>query len=205
MMNRAMIVALATVFFCAPVMAGLGGYVGWTDPGSGFTWKGVTELKTENPAVPGTYLQANVEWVVAWDSGASSFHYIYQLSALGDYEISRLAIPMLASNEAIGIGSFATAAGEVAPLTANFLPAPPAEATNAVWTFSGLNPGSVSYALNYWSVNVPQTVGGYIQDGGFYAATADLPSPNNLIPEPATVILVALGALAGFKRRRMGR
>ncbi|MCY2928496.1 MAG: PEP-CTERM sorting domain-containing protein [Planctomycetota bacterium] len=199
-MNRAMVVALATVFLSAPALAGLSGRVGWTDENS-ITWQGVSELKTESPDHPGTFLWADVEWVVEWDSGAGQFHYMYQLTSKGEHAVALFAIPMLPSNEAINIGAFSTGAGDVAPSLVSFEPAPPAEATMASWYFDGLQASQTSYALDYWSVNKPLAIGGFIQDSTF-AVTADLPSPDNLIPEPASLSLLAAAALVALRRRR---
>lgn len=199
-MNKAFVASLLAVVFCAPALGDLSSFTPWTDPSTSITWAGTAELKAEKLTVPGTYLWADVEWRVSWDDSADKFHYLYQITNKGDYEISLLGIPMLESNEAQDIGSFLTAGGEVVPGSADFTPG--VDPSLASWSFPGLMPGEVSYALDYWSVNKPLALGGYIQDSGIFAVNGAMPSPDNLIPEPATMSLVVLCGVALLRRRR---
>ena len=195
-MRRTIALAIAVMMLAGTAWADLGSLTGWNG------WEGVTELKAEKVSIPGTYLWADVEWVVEWDSGVGKFHYVYQITSKGDYAVTLLGVPMLSSNEAENIGSYLVEVGDIVPQSADFTPVSPAEPTLASWSFAGLSAGQVSYGLDYWSVNMPLALGGYIQDGGVFSVSGDIPSPSNDIPEPATVALLALGAAGLLARRR---
>lgn len=185
--------------------ADLSGLNPWT--GNGRTWADTTEMEQVDPDDPTKFLRANVEWAVEWISSAGEFKYTYQMECTGDFAVTLLGVPMLKSNEAENIGSYLVEAGNIAPQDEDFTyssPPPPEipEPTLAWWSYTGLSDGQVSYGLTYWSVNAPLMLGGYIQDGGLFAAHGDIPSPSNDIPEPTVMGLLVTGMVLTVVRRR---
>jgi PEP-CTERM motif-containing protein len=160
--------------------------------GDSFTWAGSTDMTNQA-------LSASVEWCVD-DQVGGLFKYNYQLTLGGTAPLTLLSVGMLDSNEAQNIGSAQIDPTDVAPASAYFGgPAPNLSSAN--WEFAALSPGQVSYELSYWSVNEPLMFAGQIQDTGLIAGGL-VPSPSDEIPEPATLGLLALGAVAGLIRRR---
>ena len=162
----------------------------------------------------GDTIEADVEYAVyapgdftytglGYTPTPGEFVYAYQvIPTAGSVEINTFWVNMLASNEANNIGSFTL--GSIAPSSAFFGSGPP-DLVSANWEFLGdtlENPGD-SYGLAYSSINAPIMYVGFIQDGGL-AGIPDgtLPSPSDEIPEPATMLVLAAGALlAAFRRR----
>jgi hypothetical protein len=167
---------------------------------NGVTWTDTVTITSSTDS----NLSAEVEYVVnkpVSHNGQNEFEYVYQMKNVGTYSISRLGVAMLASNEANDIGSYQIDTGDVAPNSAYFVGTPP-DRDQAVWTFDDLVADANSYALNYWSVNQPRMWLASIQDGGVLGMTLDLPSPSNVIPEPATCALLAAAGGALLRRRR---
>ena len=108
------------------------------------------------------------------------------------------------SNEANGIGYFDLTSG-IVPSAAQFGGSAP-NLVSADWLFpSTLEAGLVSDGLAYSSINAPVNWFGFIQDGGQGGTPqGPLPSPGDVIPEPATIALLLLGAgaIIGIRRGR---
>lgn len=201
-MRNTAVLAVIVAGVCVPALGDLSGLAGWTDE-FGFTWQGTSSISLTEES--GLSLTARIDWVVPYDTASGMFHYIYQLTNIGEVDVTKFGMLMLPSNEANTYGWFATGAGEVIPSGIGFdLPAdPPLEPLAAYWTFASLAPGQTSAALDYWSVNEPLAWNGYIQNhGGCVDGNWDLPSPDNQIPEPASMVFLAAGALAALGRRR---
>lgn len=163
----------------------------------------------------GDTIEADVEYTVyapgdftytglGYTPTPGEFVYAYQvIPTAGSVDIKTFWVNMLASNEANNIGSFTL--GGIAPTSAFFGNADPQNLVSANWEFLGgilVNPSS-SYGLAYSSINAPIMYVGFIQDGGLAGMPdSPLPSPSDEIPEPATMLVLAAGALlAAFCRR----
>ena len=174
------------------------------------TWAGTTTFDD------GTHvLKGSVEWCVDWPAGSvyghDLFKYKYQITVTGTSEVTLLSIPMLISNEADTI-TWALAPSpvtQIAPTDADFGGSYPA-LLSAYWTFGDndpetpdeLMPGDASYELSYLSINKPINSLGSLQDFGLGAYAIPLPAPSNEIPEPATMGLLAFGAIGLISRRK---
>ncbi len=172
----------------------------YTD-GNAVTWSGSTTMT--NGVLSGT-----IEWVVnapVTHNSQSQFEYVYQVTSLDTEDIGKFAVGMLPSNEAEDIGFFLTDPLDETPIAAFFGGAAP-NLDSATWTFAdpittgGLSQDEVSYALNYWSVNAPILGPGSIQNG--ILAGGLVPSPSDIIPEPATLALLSAGICGLLARRK---
>ena len=167
----------------------------YTD-GNAVTWAGTVAMTS----ISDPNLDTDVEYCVnkrVLHDGNLQFEYNYQVTSNGSLPVTLFYVNMILSNEAEDIGSYEIDVTDVAPTSAFFTATPYA----ANWTFENLANGDVSYGLNYWSVNEPLWKFGIVQDGGALAG-ALLPSPSDKIPEPASLMALAVGVLALVGRRR---
>lgn len=162
--------------------------------GDSVTWAGQTTMSSSD-----VDFSADIEWCVDAPGGDGLFKYKYQVTCTGTVSLSKFSVGMLASNEAQGIGYVQIDPTDIAPTNAAFAGTYP-DLQNADWEFAGMEDGEISYELFYYSVNEPIMFGGSIQDG--VTAGGLVPSPSDVIPEPATLSLLAIGAAAGLFRRR---
>ena len=131
-----MTLTVASLMICGSAMADLSSLTPWTDS-LGHEWHGTAVLSGQDPDSPGSFLSANIEWVVQWVPAAEQFKYTYQMTSTGGVAITLLGVPMLSSNEAQNIGATLMEAGNLAPTAMDFQPAT-GEPTLAAWSFSGL-------------------------------------------------------------------
>ncbi len=193
--------------------AALGGPLA-TDPNAavydGTTWHGSVDVLA-GPNAEGKYLRATIDYCVyapgmfsypgqGYTPTAGEFVYAYQVFVDPNVEAFKLSVGMLASNEANNIGTWAISGG-VDPNDLGFGGTPP-NLDTAWWSWDpGLQPGENSVGLAYSSINAPLWWLGTIQNSGL-AASGFVPSPSDVIPEPATMGLVLAGAIAALRRRR---
>jgi len=175
----------------------------WWDPVGGFFWRGSTSFANGN-------LSATVDWCVfgpgdyagtGYTPAANEFVYAYQIITTGTAAITQLTVNMIESNEANNIGDDASLVGGAAPIAAAFGAPPPALQT-ANWFFAGMVSPDESDALVYSSVNMPlwDNMARIIDDGTY--TEGPVPTPSNVIPEPATFALLAMGLAAVLRRRK---
>ena len=187
-----------TAFAVGPLLNHDDALPGWTgstafDDGDGFA--GVVEWAVFGP---GDFPYSDINLPAP---AANQFVYAYQIMP-DDVESANLFfVNMKPSNEATGIGYFDLTPG-LAPTNSWFTNAPP-NLVQANWDLN-VPSGSVSDGLAYSSVNAPVVWGGGAADGGASFSFGPLPAPGDLIPEPATMALLLLGAvaLAGLRRHR---
>ncbi len=186
----------------------------WTD-GASRTWTGQTEIQMTDPGDATKELAAIVEWAVFpagdfpyadgdFTPTAGEFTYAYQLKNVGDYQVNKFWVNMQVSNEANNVGAFDLTSG-LEPTSSDWGNTDPQNRVSAIWLFSGFDNGEVSNGLAYNSINEPLDWWGFIQDGGLAGMPQGLlPSPSDVIPEPATMALLLIGALAmaGLRRHR---
>ena len=133
---------------------------------------------------------------------ANQFTYVYQAYSTGTIELNSLTIGMLDSNEAQGIGSIDLGTSGVAPASAAFGNVPPnLDSANWSWASLGGLTNQHSSGMVYYSVNEPLWWFGSIKNDT-QTASGFLPSPSDVIPEPATLSLLLAGAVLGLRRRK---
>jgi hypothetical protein len=159
-------------------------------------WSGSTTFANGN-------LSGVVQWVVnspVSHNGKNQFEYTYQITPTGSLGVTQFSVFMLESNEAEDLDWFQIDGTDVAPTGGEIVSVPPSF-NYGYWTFTGLTDGTVSYGLNYWSVNEPLDYGSELVNGGI-AATNTVPSPSDVIPEPGALVVLAIGGVAVLIRRR---
>jgi|WetSurMetagenome_2_1015567.scaffolds.fasta_scaffold581030_1 hypothetical protein len=203
--------------FCVALLAGMtlltgsamGGVLlnnpaAWYDPELGAAWTGSTTMDNG-------HVTATIEWAVfapgdypglGYTPGADQFVYAYQVFSTGPAPVTQLTVNMIASNEAQNITHDAVLAAGGDPWDAWFGAAAPALQTSN-WGFGGLTAGQHSDILVYSSVNMPVWDKlAYIVDEGTFAF-GPVPTPSNVIPEPATIgLLLVGGSFVAARRRR---
>jgi hypothetical protein len=225
-----MLVAKITAMaLAAMILAGLGGSATagplGTDSGAyndgTRVWSGTSTLIN-----PTSGLAANIDWCVYapghfpgtaytynsatsthLEPAANEFVYVYQLESVGSVGVSSFGVQMLEGNKAHAIGHDTSLGlpGGVSEDNASFAWGGSSWSNLASWDFyAGLTQGQNSPALAFASVNVPWMLQGRIVDEGTYAY-GDMASPSNLIPEPATLTLLATGLVLALRRRRAAR
>jgi hypothetical protein len=181
----------------------------YTDP-DGVTWHGSTAMANGD-------LSADVDWAVfapgvyiaafpgtGYAPAADQFVYAYQVFSTGAGPVTQMTVNMIESNEANNVGDDPVALAGVAPLIGWF-GAPPPDLQTANWAFAGLVGGQNSDGLVYASVNMPLwDHAAYIVNLGTFAV-GPVPTPSDVIPEPATISLLASGLVIGVVLRRRRR
>jgi len=204
-MRKKVPIALSVCLFVSSV-AMAGPLLG--DPLAYQGWTGATVLDS------GSGLVVSVEYCVYgpgdfpyvdpnYTSAPNQFAYVYQVYSIGSVEMNSLTIGMLESNEADGIGSIDLGTGGIAPASASFGGSPPTlDSANWSWAeLGGLQPSQYSNGLVYYSVNEPLWWFGSVKNDT-QVASGFLPSPSDVIPEPATLSLLVGGAVFALRRRK---
>ena len=132
----------------------------------------------------------------------NEFVYAYQVYVTGSVPAVLFSVGMLDSNEANNLSddlNNGQLGGDDPDLVYWTGSDPNLLAANWEWTTAGLT--TYSDVLVYSSINAPLWYLGSIQDGG-QGASALVPSPSDVIPEPAALSLLALGVVAVLRRKR---
>ncbi len=183
------------------------------DGGVPTMWQG-TRPYFALPPVGAGQLKADVDFAVfapgmfglsygaaADPSGGTDYVYAYQIhntagGAVGDRSISSMTVGLDGDESPAGIGF--VPAGGLAPSSSSFIPAGP-PFTSAAWSFNPLLApgGTTSEILIFTSPHGPELDNASLIGG--INNTQLLPSP---VPEPATFVLLSLGAVALLVIRR---
>jgi len=212
MRMRTLLAAVAaTLLLAGSAWAGLlaNHPLAYTDP-DGATWHGSTPMANGN-------LSADIDWAVfapgvyigafpgtGYAPAADQFVYAYQIFSTGTAPVTQMTVNMIESNEANNISDDPVALAGAAPLLGGF-GAPPPNLQTANWFFAGLVGGQNSDGLVYASVNMPVwDYAAIIFDDGL-SAIGPVATPSDVIPEPATIGLLAFGLVIGAALRRRRR
>lgn len=150
----------------------------------------------------GFTVSANVDYAVfapgtfpfADPSGGNDYVYAYQIDNL-DTDIVQFTVGVDGDETLGSIGSIVDG-GSNNPTAALYVGAGP---SSAAWDFSGFSSGQTSDILFFTAAEAPELDSSTVS--AQWANTHDLPSP---APEPASLSLLALGAvLCSGRRRRM--
>lgn len=179
------------------------------------TWFGSTPFQgvdPDNGNAP-TDLTGYVEWAVyapgtfpggfvGYSAPANEFVYAYQAFVTNTAPLSSLTIDLL--NAAGNIGTFTGNGVSGDPSTFPFL----IPFNSANWLFDGVPQGGSTVGLAFSSPFIPMLLSGTVIDHGSSASVIPVPSPDSeIIPEPSTFVLAAVGLAALGMRvlRRRGR
>jgi hypothetical protein len=142
-----------------------------------------------------TYAAFQAEWGgLGYNPTPGEAVYVYQvLPNVGSFVVSHLSVKII--NTADNVGNFALGGG-VPPTTESLGAGGP---PSADYFFGNSVPaGGASSALAFSSPFAPLTTFGSVVDHGTSAFVIPLPTPGTVfIPEPATIVLVIVGALFG--------
>ena len=204
--SKSLLTVMVVLFFGGQVLAGLA-----TDPGayvdSVKTWSGSVTFSD----TLGQGLSGEIEYAVFAPGGFTysgytptpgEFVYAYQITSTGTAPISMLSVTMLDSNEANNISTFVIDGLGISPDSLDFAGAiPNLGSAQWNWNVNGIATGEGSVGLVYSSINAPMDLFGTVQDTGAQAMV-DLPAPSDVIPEPASMLLVGIGSLMMIVRRK---
>jgi hypothetical protein len=176
-------------------------------------WRGSTILHKDNGEdtltvrVECAVFGRNVFPFAGYTPTVNHFSYVYQLYPTGTLEVNKFWVNMLQGNQAKNIGSFALPDSMIDVDSVGWGTQDPQDLQSAIWNFDGdlTPPDQISYGLVYTSINGPVTRWGFAQDGGIVATPqGPLPSPSDVIPEPASMVLLAIGGvfIAGRRERK---
>ncbi len=131
---------------------------------------------------------------------AGELTYVFQVFNTGTEPITSMWDALF--NTANNIGFFTSLGGDG---TISTLLVPP-PGGKAEWTFDGVGGGGstgFSQGLVFSSLKVPEMKFGLVINGGMFEPVVPLPTPSAVdIPEPMTLSLLGVGALALLRRRR---
>ncbi len=207
-MQRLVIFAVMGAF-CGSVIAGpLASDVNaYSDP-NGIVWRGSAAISSGDGGLTATIdYSVYAPGVYPGDANlptSGEFLYAYQIYVTGVAPMSSYTVGLLSSNEANNDNhdpTYGDPAGQV-PDSSSFAGVPIDQVTWAWDPNDMVLTGEHSDVLLYSSVNAPRWFIGTVQDSG-KAGSGLVPSPSDVIPEPATLSLLALGAVAVIRRRRM--
>lgn len=214
-MHKLAVFAIVAALLCGSALAGPLA----TDPNAYFD--GTTLWRGQTTITDGFILTGVVDWCVYTPAGWASagwggytptpgeFVYAYQVENTDVAPILGFGAKMIDDNDANNIGVFnlvGVAANGTPPF--GFGGAPPnLDTANWYWQNTNLLPGQKSEGLVYSSINMPLEYDVLIHDGGTSAENnvpgdPGVASPSDVIPEPATLGLLAAGLIALLRRRR---
>jgi hypothetical protein len=176
----------------------------------GTTWCGSANVSA-GPNGAGKYLNATIDYCVyapgqfsypdqGYTPTSGEFVYAYQVFIDDDVEVFKFLVGMLESNEANNIGTWSMTGG-LDPNAMGFGGTPP-NLDSAWWSWDpAMQPTEKSVGLAFSSINAPLWWIGTVHNSGLQAS-AMVPSPSDVIPEPATLCFLLAGAVVGGLRRR---